>query len=151
MKLRWSNGFSFAVEFECGRPENMADAMCGALIEYRKLHGEQRIELHVEAGPARWTDPAMQWIASATTPHYAGERCGGYVHVVNCGARVAPDPESETPKTRGTDWVLIVGPGAWHGPEVFRGAIGAIRHYNGIAGLAADVADTVRNLGQEEG
>lgn len=121
-----------SVEFECGRAGDMAGAMCDALIDYRLKRGASRAELHVLAGPDRWTDPAMHWADG-----------GGYVHVINCADRLPPDPDGSNPAVRGTDYVLIVGPGAWHAEAVWAGVMGAVRHYNGIAGLCADVIEAI--------
>ncbi len=145
MKLRWSNGHSAAVEFEANRPEEMADAMCNALIEFRRLHGIARVELHVNVGPETWTDPSAvplpgEGIYSATF----------LCHVINCNGRVASDPDDTPPRTRGTDYVLIVGPGAWHGPVLFSACMNSIRYFNALAGLGSDVADAILRISGEK-
>ena len=146
MKLRWSNGTSAAVEFEAHDADSMADAMCDALIEYRQQYGEWRVELHVNVAPDRWNDPSGLAVPDDGRPHNPFRGHTGFCHVINVNGRQPADPDDSCPVVRGTDYVLIVGPGAWHGPELFSACLNSVRYYNSLCGLGADVADVILKM-----
>lgn len=128
--VRWSDGRSVAVEFELpGLPEHMAAHMGNAMIEFRRL-SSARAELHVCCG-AVWSDPIM---ARATDGH---ER----THVI-CSPRLAADV-TPYPIIRGTDFVLVVGPGNWHGDAVWRGAMEARRASRRFNQFTSDVVNAI--------
>jgi hypothetical protein len=157
MRLRWSDGHSHAVEFAAGARAEFADALDGALVEFRRVYGEARVELHVQAGIDRWTDPVLTFAQSdwVKMPAMSNARVngidvsdrewviqGGYVKTINCAGRVPLDPDGTPPHANGL-MVLVVGPGAWHADELYMGCIKAIQAMGHLTGLAADVYDAV--------
>ena len=141
MRLRWSNGHSAAVEFDAHDPAHMANALCDALIEFRKQHGQSRIELHVNVSPDRWTDPSALSLPDGSATYYC--------HVINLVGR-APDADGTPPQVRGTDHVLVIGPGAWHADDLFSACMHSIRHSNQLSGLGADVIDAIVEMQQPD-
>ena len=135
MRCRWSNGVSAAVEFNSGPRKDFRRNLINAAIEYRRIYGSSRIELHVEAVPGRWTDPAF--------------RLGyGYVHVIDVQNRMPADADG-VPKARHGNYVLIVDAAnisSKIAESLYRACMGAIQYCNEITGSIADIVESVEKM-----
>ena len=132
MKLRWSDGH-YAEEFEVDNPDAMEAALANALIAFRLVRPRDRAELHVlvDAKDNRWTDPALRGRPTEDLhlPALGVRLTGGYTHVIHLPGR-EPDPDSAPRgQVRGTDWILIIGPGGWHGGDLYVGCQRAVAYY----------------------
>lgn len=151
LRLRWSNGHSFAREFRATRDE-MEAAMTGALIDYRLARPhDRRIELHVWDG-CGWRDPAGipiardEWSGPVTLDNsvVTTGRETTYCHVISI-----PDRRADRfgARLRGTDWVLIVGPDRWWG-EILWDACSASAEYVGcVSGSVGQIIDRAKGEG----
>jgi len=159
IQVRWSDGQTLAIEFTMpGARERFADVLANALIEFRRHRPAARAELHARIADDRWTDPIInypeeRWIKMPGMQNqYVGGHdasqgwliTGRYCHVINVPG-YDPDAEGTGPVVRGTDDVLIVGPGAWHGERLYVACLAAVRTDGLFTGLINDITDVLRD------
>lgn len=147
-RYRWSNGSTAAVEFCARSRRDFERAVADAHHVYRRWVGDERLELHVMVDPDAgwWMDPVFPRPTGGIEIRpgtFDNLPAGGRIitttraHVITLTG-VAPD-ECPVPVVRGTDYVLVVGPGRWHGDALYRGCMAALGEMGALTGFLADV------------
>lgn len=141
LKLRWSDGHSFAVEFCADSPAQFSRAATDALLDCRLHHSKTaRLELHVRAGDY-WINPHLinpQGPIEAFGRQILGRLQGHVINLPNW-----PADATDIPLVRGTDYVLVVGPDNWHSEIVFDACLAASHYMRNFNSFVAGVVETI--------